>query len=329
MSGTRIEVLKKLEGFLRSEEGKVDPKPTEAGVELVSIGNKQDANLPYLPYIGKDYFQQPFKVAFYAEAQNLNKDFVEKVVKCWEDCRVDGLGPGPIYRSYNYPFTEVGPWDGGFGRVICAMALAKLRKTDAHPGRIDDIVAVSNAFRFSYRKQTKRGWRNCNEFPQQVWNWTTNTYLPKEIAGLEPDIIVAMGGNAKDALQQAKKASGKNDADKPRIIFVHHSSGQNLKGSYQWCNKNARNALPQIEEAYHRIWELVSPYFPDEKTFADQKIKALMKLMKQKRNKNEVGEGATEEVNLQFIEKRWLYFAAALGAIREQLDTLKEDKQCL
>jgi len=303
MSSTRIEVLKKLEGFLRSEEGKVDPKPTESGVELVSIGNKQDANLPYLPYIGKDYFQQPFKVAFYAEAQNLNEDFVKKVAEFWEDCRVDGLGPGPIYRSYNYPFTEVGPWDGGFGRVICAMLLAEKR---IPPSQIDDMVVVSNAFRFSYRYRKE----NYRKFPGKVRKWTKEL-LQKELDTLEPDIVIAFGRKAEGVIPNRAKSC---------IIYVPHSSSR----ARRWWNKWSERVRDQ--ENPTAMWEKISAYFAAEHCLAQKREETREK---QEREPNEVGEGATEKVNLQFIEKRWPYFAAALGAIREQLGALNEDKQCL
>jgi len=308
MNKNRAEVLGKLEEFLRSNAIDAD-SPSKEGVQLIRIQqDEQGRELAYLPYIGKDYFNQAHKIAFYAEAQNLTT-FAEKIRHEWTDLKktIDGRPfTGPMYRSYNFPFAEVGPWDGGFGRVICAMMLAEIGATS---GQVDDMVVVSNAIRFSYRKKTVKTWNN-EKAPEQLQTENAPKILRQEIRELTPSIIVAMGGIAEQALRIAVGTSFDS-----LVIPVHHSSGRNLKGSYAWCKKFAKIAFEkQTQDMVQYIWDRVRPYFPKEEYMAAQREEALVK---QERKQNEVGEGATEKVNLQFIEERWLYFAAVLGVIRE------------
>ena len=164
---------------------------------------------PYIPYIGKSYFDSKPRVLIYAIAQNLAR--VPRLVKAWLGEPDRGL----LRQYYDQatPSVYVNPYDDGHLKVIAALTLSLSPESSFIPtDSIDDCVAVTNLVKFSFYRESKDGSRLDVNPPKGIYDVMWTCYSKYETELLQPDIIISVGNDVMSALRRGLKQTGKDDS---------------------------------------------------------------------------------------------------------------------
>jgi hypothetical protein len=211
--------------------------------EVRTSGNERLS--PYIPYIGSNYGAPNMpRIVMYCESQSLNhaaQCHVDKIGAC-EELGIDRCNE--YYEKKGK--VGVGPYDDGYGRVICAIAYAAWCSINgAKPScrNIDEIVAVTNAVKFSFIDH--RNGKNATP-PTKAFQYCEKHILPEELSALAPDILIAMGRTSQRALRNVVDAQ--MSSSKLFFVPVPHSSPPNLS-RYRWAQKLLSQTKGLIGEA--------------------------------------------------------------------------------
>jgi len=108
---------------------------------------------PYVPYIGKHYFNAKPRLLIYAMTQNLSSN--ERLMHSWLNSQDRGM-----LRQYKDEVTKrihVYPYDTGHLKVIAAMVFSLYQGTSfKSTDDISDLVAVTNFVKFSFYRIGRR-----------------------------------------------------------------------------------------------------------------------------------------------------------------------------
>ena len=163
---------------------------------------------PYIPYIGKSYFDSNPRVLIYAMAQNLAR--APRLVKAWLEKPDRGL----LRQYYDQatPHVHVNPYDDGHLKVIAALTLTSYPRTSFEPTySVDDLVAVTNLVKFSFYQEGKDGSHLDANPPQGIYGIMWKCYSKYEIELLQPDIIIGVGNEVSSALKRGLEQDGKHN----------------------------------------------------------------------------------------------------------------------
>jgi len=163
---------------------------------------------PYIPYIGKSYFDSKPRVLIYAIAQNLAR--VPRLVKAWLEKPDRGL----LRQYYDQatPSVYVNPYDDGHLKVIAALALSLSPESLFIPtDSIDDCVAVTNLVKFSFYRESKDGNRLDVNPPKGIYDIMWECYSKYETELLQPDIVIGVGNDVTATLRRGLRQDGKDN----------------------------------------------------------------------------------------------------------------------
>ena len=163
---------------------------------------------PYIPYIGKSYFDSKPRVLIYAMAQNLAR--APRLVKAWLEKPDKGL----LRQYYDQatPRVHVNPYDDGHLKVIAALTLSLSPESSFTPtDSVDDFVAVTNLVKFSFYRESKDGNRLDVNPPKGIYDVMWTCYSKYETELLQPDIIIGVGNDVTAALRRGLRQDGKDD----------------------------------------------------------------------------------------------------------------------
>jgi len=193
---------------------------------------------PYIPYIGKLYFQSKPRVIIYAIAQNLSG--ATDLIKAWLKTPDKGLLRHYYEEDQAIPCIHINPYDDGHLKVIAALTLSLNPGTSFKPtDTIDDLVSVTNFVKFSFYHESKDGSRKDANPPQGIYDTMWKCYSGYEIELLQPDIIVGAGNDVAAALVRGLTQNGK-----PNIVIKVPFPGR-LNLNARWLHKG--NQLVEIE----------------------------------------------------------------------------------
>ncbi|MFC2012884.1 hypothetical protein ACFLUE_01200 [Chloroflexota bacterium] len=161
---------------------------------------------PYIPYIGKSYFETKPRLLIYAMAQNLNR--AEGLVRSWLDSPDKGMLRQ--HRSADTTHVHVYPYDNGHLKVIAALVLNSYPDTCYKPtDNIDDLVVITNFVKFSFYREDKRGNHLDSNPPLSIYDVMWERYCKYEISVLQPNIIIGVGNDVANALERNLKTEKK------------------------------------------------------------------------------------------------------------------------
>lgn len=203
---------------------------------------------PYIPYVGKLYFQSKPRILIYAIAQNLARATV--LVKAWLKRPDKGL----LRQYYDQatPHVHINPYDDGHLKVIAALTLSSYPGASFEPtDSIDDLVAVTNLVKFSFYRESKDGSRLDGNPPHGIYDTMWKCYSGYEIELLQPDIIIGVGNDVAAALVRGLTQDGKRNI----VVKVPFPGRLNLNS--QWVSKGKQlvkieNYDPQPDKAEMR-----------------------------------------------------------------------------
>ena len=186
---------------------------------------------PYIPYIGRSYFDSKPKVLIYAMAQNLAR--APGIVRRWLGKSDEGL-----LRQYHDQATahvHVYPYDNGHLRVIAALTLSLYPGTAfERTQNVDDLVAITNFVKFSFYRESKSGTPLDANPPRSIYDAMWKCYSSYEIELLQPDIIVGVGNDVASALARGITRDGKRNI----VVKIPFPGRLNLNS--RWVPKGNR-----------------------------------------------------------------------------------------
>ena len=163
---------------------------------------------PYVPYVGKSYFESKPRVLIYAMAQNLAR--APGLIKAYLAKPDKGL----LRQYYNQvtPNVHITPYDDGHLKVIAALVLSSYQRTSFEPtGNVDDLVAVTNLVKFSFYRKGKDGSQLDANPPQDIYDIMWKCYSKYEVELLQPDVIIGVGNDVTATLKRALEQDGKHN----------------------------------------------------------------------------------------------------------------------
>jgi len=153
---------------------------------------------PYIPYIGRDYFNVNPRLLIYAMSQNLAR--APGLVRAWHN-RADGA----LFRQYHQPerlHASITPYDDGHLKVIAALILSAYLGTKYKPSNnIHDMITITNFVKFSFYKTGENGQILDANPPLSIYDDMWKYYSEFEINILQPDIVVGVGDDVANALR--------------------------------------------------------------------------------------------------------------------------------
>lgn len=165
---------------------------------------------PYVPYIGKSYFESEPRLLIYGMAQNLCRHESSHLVKSWMSKPDKGIRR--LY--YNAPRMNMLLWDKGNLKVIAALAMNSWPNTTFNATEdVYDLVAVANFVKFSFY-QEKNGKRVDINPPKAIYDAMWQHYCRHEISILKPSVIIGCGKVVADATSEKLGAEANN------VVFV-------------------------------------------------------------------------------------------------------------
>lgn len=157
---------------------------------------------PYIPYIGKSYFETKPRLLIYAMAQNLSR--AEWLIKLWLDSPDKGMLRQ--YHSADTTHVHVYPYDNGHLKVITALVLNSYPDTHYKPtDNIDDLVVITNFVKFSFYREDRRGNRLDSNPPLGIYDVMWERYCNYEVSILQPNVIIGVGNEVANALERNLK----------------------------------------------------------------------------------------------------------------------------
>ena len=179
---------------------------------------------PYIPYIGKSYFDSKPRVLIYAMAQNLAR--ASGLVKSWLEKPDKGL-----LRQYYDPDTPcvyVYPYDNGHLKVIAALTLGSHPETRFETDQnIDHLVVITNFVKFSFYREERNGRRLDANPPSAIYDDNWEYYCKYEVSILRPDIIIGVGNEVANVIARNLQGEYVHDITVLRVPFPGRL---NLKG---------------------------------------------------------------------------------------------------
>lgn len=152
---------------------------------------------PYIPYIGKSYFNTKPRLLMYAMAQNLNR--AKQLIRVWLNSPDKGLLRQ--YHDADTPHVHVYPYDNGHLKVIAALAMNSYPETGYKPSQnIDDLIVVTNFVKFSFYREDKNGKRVDANPPLDIYDDMWEYYCEYEVGILRPDVIIGVGNEVASAI---------------------------------------------------------------------------------------------------------------------------------
>ncbi len=171
---------------------------------------------PYIPYIGKSYFDSKPRVLIYAMAQNLAR--ASGLVKAWLEKPDKGLLRQ--YYDSDTPYVHVYPYDNGHLKVIAALILNSHPETHFETDQnIDDMVAITNFVKFSFYREDRNGRRLDANPPSAIYDDMWKYYCKYEVSILRPDIIIGVGNFVANAIARNLQGEHVNDITVLRVPF--------------------------------------------------------------------------------------------------------------
>jgi len=161
---------------------------------------------PYIPYIGKLYFETKPRLLIYAMSQNLNR--AKGLIRSWLNSPDKGM-----LRQYHDPDTphvHVHPYDSGHLKVIAALAMNSSPGYHKPSNNIDDLVAITNFVKFSFYYEDENGKRLDANPPLDIYDVMWEQYCKYEVALLQPNIIIGVGNDVTNALNRCIGADKKH-----------------------------------------------------------------------------------------------------------------------
>lgn len=167
---------------------------------------------PYIPYIGKSYFNSKPRLLMYAMAQNLSR--AKQLVRVWLNSPDKGLLRQ--YHDADTPHVRVYPYDNGHLKVIAALAMNSYPETCYEPSQnIDDLIVVTNFVKFSFYREDKNGKRVDANPPLDIYDDMWEYYCKYEVSILRPDVIIGVGNEVASAIVRNLEKE-----DKPEILVL-------------------------------------------------------------------------------------------------------------
>ena len=235
---------------------------------------------PYIPYIGKLYFETKSRLLIYAMAQNLN--CAKQLIKSW----LNGPDKGMLRQYRDIPHVHVHPYDSGHLKVIAALALNAYPMGGHKPSNnIDDLVAITNFVKFSFYHEDEKGNRLDANPPLDIYAVMWEKYSKYEVDLLQPNIIIGVGNDVTRALNRCL------EGDKKHIIIRVPFPGR-LNLNARWIPKGRQlvktkdydpatdkaemhallSGTPDKRKAIHRAIETDWYYFREMKAFLSEKL---------------------------------------------------------
>jgi len=186
---------------------------------------------PYIPYIGKLYFNSKPRVLIYAMSQNLAR--TTAVVTAWRKRSDRGM-----LRQYYYPekpSVSITPYDDGHLKVVAALAFDTYPNTNYKPSdNIDDRIAVTNFVKFSFYRQKEDGSHLDANPPQDIYDTMWRCYTKYEVELLQPNLIIGVGKDVTIALRKGLQQDDKHVA----LLEIPFPGRLNLNS--RWVPKGKR-----------------------------------------------------------------------------------------
>ena len=195
-----------------------DFSPQDDNAVNIVIDGKKTFLPAYIPYIGKNYFSYRPRVLCYAINQNLSSHvpWTQELLHLWgsdlDEAR-DRLNKAAA-RGEQIP---VKPYMEGFIPLIALIAIQKwiLKHGGNLPGKVDDVLSVTNFIKFSTHKDAAD-----SSIPKLWWTECASRFVEREIEILQPDIIIGVGNKVFEALNKALKPL--NSAERrPKLLKCH------------------------------------------------------------------------------------------------------------
>jgi len=152
---------------------------------------------PYVPYIGKFYYDARPRLLIYAMAQNLGR--APHLIKAWLNSPDKGLLRQ--YHDQDTPRVHVYPYDNGRLKVIAALTLNSYPETLFHADQdINDLIVITNFVKFSFYRIGPSGGRLDANPPLDIYDDMWKYYCKYEVSTLRPDIIIGVGREVANAI---------------------------------------------------------------------------------------------------------------------------------
>jgi len=199
---------------------------------------------PYIPYIGKYYFNTKPRLLIYAMAQNLSRG--ERFIESWLNSPDRGMRRQ--YHDTNATHIHVYPYDNGHLKVIAAIALNSYQDNNYKTNdNIGDLIAITNFVKFSFYHQGKRENRRDRNPPKDIYDLMWELYCKYEISVLQPDIIIGVGNEVTSAITRNLKTNKQSE-----IIIIKIPFPGRLNLNSRWIPKGknlirTKNYDPNID----------------------------------------------------------------------------------
>ena len=186
---------------------------------------------PYIPYIGKLYFNSTPRVLIYAMSQNQAR--TPGAVTAWRK-RPD-KGMLRQYHNPENPGVSITPYDDGHLKVIAALALDAYPNTDYKPSdNVNDKIAITNFVKFSFYRQKGDGGHLDANPPLDIYDTMWRCYSKYEVEVLQPDFIIGVGNDVANALRRGLQQDGNHTA----LVRIPFPGRLNLNS--RWVPKGKR-----------------------------------------------------------------------------------------
>jgi len=232
---------------------------------IVNIGGEY--LVPYIPYIGKLYFDIRPRILIYAMSQNLGR--ASRLISIWLNSQDKGMLRQ--YHDSDTPHVHVHPYDDGHLKVIAALALHSHPETyfDADQN-VDDLVVITNFVKFSFYREGKNGKRLDANPPLAIYDDMWDNYCRYEVSVLQPDIVIGVGNEVANAI---KRNLERDNAHNIMVLKVPFPGRLNLNA--RWVPKGRELMRTENYDPSADISEMRALVrgTPDSKGWLDRAIK--------------------------------------------------------
>ena len=204
--------------------------------------DNQDVFPPYIPFIGNNYTEH--RILIYAMAQNISEGalvsrytehFDKLAERLWYD---DSFAVKYPAQEFRFEHVDIAPYQEGILPALVGIYLYCRHSISLKS--LDDVqehLAVSNYYKFSLREDGKD--LNPDTLPSPEWDQyyeINDALVSKEIAVLDPQVVLAFGGRHVEVLNRMK-ASSTGSFDVIRIndpSWIKRGHSGCLKESGSW-----------------------------------------------------------------------------------------------